>query len=142
MTKKDGWDIDLAGVRSVLLKTGGVADDIQGEVNSYSSNMESAGSSAGTLSMGSSGGGPSDGSGLVGAALQQFALLTQKDLMYVAARSGESISGAADATNAYASGDIKMAAQAQKLALQAPVIAPPGGGNPLAPSAPPGNGTQ
>jgi hypothetical protein len=121
MSGKQGWDIDPVGVRGVLIKTGNVADDIQGEATSFSGNVESAAKSAGTLSMGA---GDQPESGLVGAALAEFVEKTKDDITYIAARSGKSIQGTVDATTAYVQGDLTMAADAQRAALKAPDLSP------------------
>lgn len=119
---RNGWDIDTGGVKGVLIKTGNVADDIEGQAKSYGTNLESAATSAGTLSMG----GERPEGGPVGAALAEFAQKTQDDIKYVAARAGKSIKGTVDATTAYIDGDLGMAADAQREALKAPDLNPGG----------------
>jgi hypothetical protein len=116
-----GWDIDTGGVRGVLVKTGNVADDIEGQAKSYGENLLSAIKSAGTLSMGC---GPKPEGGPVGAALVEFEQKTENDIKYVAARAGKSIKGAVSATTAYVEGDLGMAADAQQQALKAPDLNP------------------
>ncbi|GAA0962493.1 hypothetical protein GCM10009575_097580 [Streptomyces rhizosphaericus] len=120
---EDGWDIDTSGVRGVLLKTGRVADDIEGQAKSYGKHLLSAAKSAGTLSMGC---GPKPEGGPVAAALVEFEQKTENDIKYIAARSGKSIKGAATATKEYVGGDLAMAAHAQHEALKAPDLNPPG----------------
>jgi hypothetical protein len=119
---EDGWDIDTAGVKSVLIKTGNVADDIEAQAKSYGSHLESAATSAGTLTMG----GERPEGGPVGAALAEFAQRTRDDITYVAARAGKSIQGTVDATTAYVEGDLGMAADAQRETLKAPDPRPGG----------------
>ncbi|KNE84133.1 MULTISPECIES: DUF6507 family protein [Streptomyces] len=111
-----GWDIDVNGVQGVLSKTGEVAGKLETQASSYSDHMESAASSAGTIA----GGGEAPEMGLVGAALAEFAMKTQDDLMFVGARAGKSMTGAVDAVKAYNQGDLDMAAAAQREALKAP----------------------
>ncbi len=112
------WDIDVSGVNSVLSGTGEVAGKLEGEFTSYSSNMEHAGTHAGTIAKG--GKAPEGGGGLVAVALAQFAQKTKPELQFIAARTGKSMKGAVEATKAYVHGDEQMAADAQRHAIQAP----------------------
>ncbi|MFI9200343.1 DUF6507 family protein [Streptomyces sp. NPDC053048] len=112
------WNIDIAGVSSVLGTVGEVAGKLQGEFTSYSNAMKNAGTHAGTIAKG--GKAPEGGGGLVAAALAEFAKKTQDDLKYVAVRTTKSLTGAAEATKAYATGDMEMAANTQKSFSQAP----------------------
>ncbi|MFI9270246.1 DUF6507 family protein [Kitasatospora sp. NPDC052896] len=131
------WDIDPAGVGSVLSKTGTVADGLAGQAKSYGEHLQSAATSAGGLSQGGqsgSGGGKGGGSqgpaGLVAVALAQFAQAVDGKLNFLADRTGKSMQGAVDATKAYLTGDLQMAQDAQSAALADPPIAttPPAGG--------------
>ncbi|MGW3293060.1 DUF6507 family protein [Streptomyces xiamenensis] len=117
-----GWDIDPEGVQGVLEAAGERASDLEGWGEHYGSTLESAAASAGTLSFGGGGGGEGEGIGLVGLALSQFAENTRGDVMYIGARIGKSLEGAYNAAVAYLEGDEAMAAEAQRLALRAPVL--------------------
>ncbi|WP_279617241.1 DUF6507 family protein, partial [Streptomyces albus] len=88
------------------------------QASSYSGHMESAASSAGTIAAGEA-----PEMGLVGAALAEFAMKTQDDLLFVGARAGKSMTGAVEAVKAYNQGDLDMAAAAQREALKAPDLA-------------------
>jgi Family of unknown function (DUF6507) len=125
-TSGQSWDIDVGGVKGVLARTGMVADDFEAEIGSYSRNLESAAESAGTLTM--------DGkpplSGLVGAALAEFAQQAGDDLNFLAARTEKAIQGAFDATSAYLHGDMAMAGATQHKALRFPALSPPDGREP------------
>ncbi|MFF4159451.1 DUF6507 family protein [Streptomyces sp. NPDC001678] len=112
------WDIDVSGVNSVLSGTGEVAGKLEGEFKTYSTNMEHAGTHAGTIAAG--GKAPEGGGGLVAVALAQFAEKTKSDLQYIAVRTGKSMTGAVEATKAYVHGDEQMAQTAQSNALVAP----------------------
>jgi hypothetical protein len=127
------WDLRPAGISRTLKDTADVAKGLEHQAKSYGGHLESAASSAGTLSMGGEGGGGQGGqgqSGLVGAALAEFAQKTKPDLEFIAARAGKSIEGAGKATSEYLSGDHEMAARTQHAALGAPDPPPgqPGGG--------------
>ncbi|GAB3956957.1 DUF6507 family protein [Streptomyces sparsus] len=113
-----GWDLKPEGISGALEKTAEVARGLEKKVKSYSDNLESAATSAGTLAMG----GERPEAGLVGAALAEFAQETQKDLQFIAARSGKSLEGAGSATKAYLAGDLAMAEEAQREALKAPEL--------------------
>ncbi|MGW8848058.1 DUF6507 family protein [Streptomyces xiamenensis] len=121
-----GWDIDPEGVQGVLEAAGERASDLEGWGEHYGSTLESAAAAAGTLSFGGGGGGggggEGEGVGLVGLALSQFAENTRGDVMYIGARIGKSLEGAYNAAVAYLEGDEAMAAEAQRLALLAPVL--------------------
>ncbi|MEV4433415.1 DUF6507 family protein [Streptomyces sp. NPDC049555] len=112
------WDIDVGGVNSVLSATGEVAGKLEGQFTSYSTNMEHAGTHAGTIAAG--GKAPEGGGGLVAVALAEFAQKTKGDLQFIAARTGKSMKGAVEATKAYVHGDEQMAQDAQNNAIKAP----------------------
>ena len=121
------WDLDPPGISRTLKATADIAKGLEHQAQSYGGHLESAASSAGTLSMGGQGGqqhGGQDGqggqSGLVGAALAEFAQKTKPDLEFIAARAGKSIEGAGKAASEYLSGDHEMAARTQHAALSAP----------------------
>jgi hypothetical protein len=106
------WDIEPNGVRSVEVKTGDAARGLEGQARSYAGHMQSAAVAAGTLSQG----GNAPHGGLVGLALGQFAEATQGRLRYLAERTTRSLQGTVDATKAYLTGDLQMAADAQHTA--------------------------
>lgn len=119
-----GWDLEPQGIRGVLKTAGESAERIEKQAKSYGAHLQSAATSAGTVS--AEGGGGSGGTGgehaaggLVALALSQFAEHTTPDLKFIAARAGKSLSGAVDATTAYLHGDLEMAAEAQHKALGA-----------------------
>ncbi|WP_436777902.1 DUF6507 family protein [Yinghuangia sp. YIM S09857] len=114
-----GWEIDAIGVQGVLNTTIEAAEEIEPWGEGYGGNLESAIRSAGTLAFA---GQEVPEVGLVGAALAEWAGITQEDVAYVAARAGASLQGAYDATVAYLEGDLEMAAEAQGKALETPEI--------------------
>ncbi|WP_431781530.1 DUF6507 family protein [Streptomyces chumphonensis] len=120
-----GWDLSVPGINGVLKDVMEIAGDLEGQVEKYGGHLESAAGYAGTLAMP---GEPVPEAGLIGAALAEFAEATQEDLMFVAARAGKSLQGASDATSAYLTGDLDMAAAAQAEALKAPELDLPGQG--------------
>ncbi|MDF3292748.1 DUF6507 family protein [Streptomyces silvisoli] len=127
------WNIDPAGVSTVVGKTGDIAKGLQDQVTAYGTHLQSAAKDAGTISKGGSGDyGGKDGMGLVALALSNFAEATKGQLEFMAERSGKSLTGAVDATKDYLNGDLEMAAQAQSNALKdttpPPVALPPAGG--------------
>ncbi|WP_269859401.1 DUF6507 family protein [Streptomyces sp. RPT161] len=121
MSHGDGkWDIDPAGVNSIVTKTAQAAKGMEGDAKSYAKHLEGAAHAAGTLT-----GEGIDGVGLVGVALGQFAQSTEASLKYLFQRSGASLQGAVDATKDYLNGDLDMAAEAQKNAVQKYPSLPP-----------------
>ncbi|MFJ9039062.1 DUF6507 family protein [Streptomyces sp. NPDC102406] len=121
-----GWDIDPAGVSSVLSKSGTAAKNMSKAGGAMQSDLESASSAAGTLS--SQYGPYTSTAGVVGAALAQFAQHWNRDLLYIAKRTGKSLNGAAAATTAYVHGAIEQAANAQEEASKEPPLDLPGAG--------------
>jgi hypothetical protein len=122
-----GWDLKPQGIQGVLKKTGEFAGKIETYAKSYGEHLQSAASSAGTITAegGDGGGGGGKGGekatgGLVALALSEFAEHTSTDLKFIAARAGKSLTGAVDATTAYLNGDTEMAAEAQRKALGVP----------------------
>lgn len=101
-----GWNIDPAGVSSVLHRTEAVAAAFEGQLTNLNSGLEGA---AGQSS-----------SDIVSSALQGFAESATADIRFVLTRTGSCMSGAAQATNAYLHGDLQMAANAQASAAAAP----------------------
>ncbi|MGQ4383723.1 DUF6507 family protein [Streptomyces sp. SAS_270] len=106
------WDIDPAGVGVVTSRVGDVMTALDGITEAYGADLEGAATSAGTLSSADTGGkGPV--AGLVGSALVEFIEGTTSELQFIGARTGKSVNGAIEATLAYESGDLEMAAQVQ-----------------------------
>ncbi|MFC6060932.1 DUF6507 family protein [Streptomyces ochraceiscleroticus] len=124
-----GWDLHPQGISGVLKTTGEFAGKIEGHAKAYGEHLQSAASSAGTITAeGEAHGGGKDGEkaagGLVALALSQFAEHTTNDLKFIAARAGKSLTGAVEATTAYLNGDLDMAADAQRKALGVPDLDP------------------
>ncbi|MFH8368746.1 DUF6507 family protein [Streptomyces sp. NPDC018031] len=121
MGKDGNWDIDPPGVKGVLLKTAGSAKDVEGHGKTLSALVESAAASAGTIMADSV---PAKdrqgGMGPVAGALAAYFQARGTQLAFIAARAGQSLQGAMDATSAYIDGDLEMAADAQRKAVTAP----------------------
>lgn len=124
-----GWDITPSGVYQVLNKTRGQADELATEISSYDAHLRSAAGAAGTLVFGAGAsaaggkggaGGAEAPGGPVAAALGEFSQHTADNLLFLVARTGKSVAGAAEATTAYERGLTEMAANAQHAALSAP----------------------
>lgn len=103
MTK---WDIDPAGVRTVLQNTQTIAGEFEGQMTSLNGGVEGAAAQS--------------CSPIVVKALSGFAQSVSADIGFVFARTGACMGGAANATNAYVDGDLEMAANAQSSATAAP----------------------
>ncbi|MEV0601245.1 DUF6507 family protein [Streptomyces sp. NPDC050315] len=120
-----GWDLQPQGISGVLKTTGEFAGKIEGHAKAYGDHLQSAASSAGTITAEGGGqGGEKAAGGLVALALSQFAEHTTSDLKFIAARAGKSLTGAVEATTAYLNGDLDMAAEAQRKALGVPDLDP------------------
>jgi Family of unknown function (DUF6507) len=100
------WDIDPAGVLSVLQRTEAVAGKFDGELTSLNTGLEGAAAQS--------------SSEIVASALQGFVKSASGDIRFVLTRTGACLHGAAGATNAYVQGDLEMAATAQASAAGAP----------------------
>ncbi|MBC9717986.1 hypothetical protein H9Y04_36185 [Streptomyces sp. TRM66268-LWL] len=121
-----GWDIRPSGVQSILSLVGDAADGLEKDVKAYGTNMESAATSAGTISGLYCGEAPV---GPVAVALANFAKDTENMIKFMAARTGKTMEGTVKATTEYVEGDVEMAAEAQRKALAAPDLSElPGGG--------------
>lgn len=123
-----GWDLEPQGIQGVLKTTGECAGKIETHTKAYGEHLQSAATSAGTITAegeahGGKGGEKAAG-GLVALALSQFSEHTLNDLKFIAMRAGKSLSGAVDATTAYLNGDLEMAAAAQHKALGAVDVDP------------------
>ena len=112
------WDIDPAGVRTVLQSTETVAREFEGQMTTLNTGMEGAATQS--------------SSEIVASALAGYAESAATDITFVFTRTGACMGGAAQATNAYLDGDLEMAANAQASATAAPdprATMPGGGGN-------------
>ncbi|WP_030261236.1 DUF6507 family protein [Streptomyces violens] len=120
-----GWDLDPQGIQGVLKTTGEFAGKIETHTKAYGDHLQSAATSAGTITAEGGGqGGEKAAGGLVALALSQFSEHTINDLKFIAMRAGKSLNGAVDATTAYTNGDLEMAAEAQRKALGAVDVDP------------------
>ncbi|MFI8993777.1 DUF6507 family protein [Streptomyces sp. NPDC053542] len=120
-----GWDLDPQGIQGVLKTTGEFAGKIETHTKAYGDHLQSAATSAGTITAEGGGqGGEKAAGGLVALALSQFSEHTINDLKFIAMRAGKSLNGAVDATTAYLNGDLEMAAEAQRKALGAVDVDP------------------
>jgi hypothetical protein len=113
-------------VQSVLTNTATAAEGLANVGKTLQTTVPSAAKSAGTIEQG--GVEKSGTQGPVAAALGEFFEAYQKDLLYVATRTSNSLNGAATATTEYVKGDLDMAARAQQAALKEPKIDLPGAG--------------
>src|SRR5437773_8154447 len=96
------WDIDPAGVRGVIMKTGTHAEDLSSAVSSWATDMENCASSV--------------GQSIVVKALSDFAEAQKPDLQFVGERIKSAVSGTIDAVTFYIKGNIEMAQNAQNRA--------------------------
>jgi hypothetical protein len=87
----------------------------------YGKSVEGAMTSAGTLSFGTDGVG-GDAAGLVALALAKFVEGTERDMAFLPLRASNSANGAVEATNAYLSGSLEQAWNAQRQATRAPDV--------------------
>lgn len=100
------WDIQPAGVRRVLDQTATVANAFE----SLAANLATAIDGAGAESS----------SGIVVAALGEFAAGVKTDMTFMNTRTVNCLTAASKATTAYLQGDLEMAANAQSAAAAAP----------------------
>lgn len=98
------WDIDPAGVQSVVGRTSEVAKGFKSELKTYGTNLSSAAKSS--------------GSGIVAKALQDFASHHESNIEDMVNQASRSLTGAVNATKAYVAGDMEMAANAQRHATK------------------------
>ncbi|MEU6260384.1 DUF6507 family protein [Streptomyces sp. NPDC047043] len=120
------WDISSSGVEFVTSLVEDAMDGMAKDVKAYGKDIESAASSAGTIS------GPYCGmppTGPVGAALSLFVEKTLGDVLLLSARAAKSVNGAREATAYYVVGDLEMATKTQHKALAAPKVELPGQGS-------------
>jgi hypothetical protein len=101
------WDIQPAGVQSVLARTQTTAGEFEGQMTRLNSALEGA---AGQSS-----------SDIVAGALVGFATeAAMPQIQFVFTRTAACLNAAAQAVNAYLDGDLQMAANAQASAVAAP----------------------
>ncbi|MFZ3560814.1 DUF6507 family protein [Streptomyces sp. BH055] len=120
-----GWDISSSGVEFVTGLVETAMDDMAKDIKAYGTDIESAGTSSGTISGMYCGAAPT---GPVKAALSVFVNETLHDVLYLPARAAKSVNGAREATGCYILGHTEMAANAQRDALAAPKVDMPGQG--------------
>lgn len=102
------WDIDPAGVSGVVNKTKSVADDFEGQLTAIDTAL--------------SGGADNCGSGIIQQAISDYVDSSTPDIKFVVHRTGQTLTAAVKATNAYVEGDLEMAATAQRSATAAPPV--------------------
>ncbi|MCZ4507867.1 DUF6507 family protein [Streptomyces sp. ActVer] len=110
------WDITPSGVGVVVSHVGDVMGVLDEIVQAYSGDLEGAATSAGTLAPGGASGEGEGQTGLVAAALAEFIEGTASELQFIGVRMGKSVTGVVEATTAYQSGDLEMAAEVQQRA--------------------------
>ncbi|MHB9854792.1 DUF6507 family protein [Streptomyces krungchingensis] len=120
-----GWDISSSGVEFVTSLVADAMDDVAKDVKAYGTDVESAATSAGTISAPYCG---APSTGAIGAALAIFVEKTAGDVLFLGARAAKSVNGAREATAYYMVGDLEMAARAEHKALGAPKVDLPGQG--------------
>ena len=94
------WDIDPAGVRSVVSRTIDHAEGFERQARSYETALGSAVEAS--------------GSQIVGQALVDFATHNAPAFQFLVDRTSRVLEGAVDATRAYLNGDLAMAEHAQR----------------------------
>ncbi|MEU7132150.1 DUF6507 family protein [Streptomyces sp. NPDC046261] len=120
-----GWDIRPGAVYGVLGKAATAAEGLSKAGQGVQKSLPAAAGAAGTISGMYCGAAPT---GPVGAALAEFGKEWQSQLAYVAQRTANSLNGAKKATDEYVQGDLKMAEDAHRKALEEPKIDMPGQG--------------
>lgn len=118
-----GWDIDPAGVGSVLSRVQEAERGLHDGIALYGKGVEAAALSVGTLDFSGAGGHGSGQAGLVAVALSEFMQGTETDVVFMPLRTSNSINGAVEATNCYQRGALEQASDAQRQAEQAPDVA-------------------
>ncbi|MEU3374278.1 DUF6507 family protein [Streptomyces sp. NPDC006660] len=118
-----GWDIDPAGVGSVLSRVQEAERGLHDGIALYGKGMEGAALSVGTLDFSGAAGHGSGQAGLVAAALSEFPQGTESDVVFMPLRTSNSINGAVEATNCYQRGALEQASDAQRQAELAPDVA-------------------
>ncbi|WP_163568525.1 DUF6507 family protein [Fodinicola feengrottensis] len=100
------WDLHVPAIQGVLTKTQGVAKGFEAEMTSLQTSMQN--------------GTQATQSQIIATAMSTFADKI-KPLEFVVKRTGDAMTGAVNAVNAYVKGDLEMAANAQKAASSATV---------------------
>jgi hypothetical protein len=100
------WDIDPPGVSGVVLRTKTVAEDFEGELTSIQTAL--------------TGGAEGSASEIVYSAVAGYSTHVAPEITFVVHRTGQVMTAAVNATNAYLRGDLEMAARAQRSATAAP----------------------
>ncbi|MEU2952861.1 DUF6507 family protein [Streptomyces xanthochromogenes] len=118
-----GWDIDPAGVGSVLSRVWESERGLNEGISLYGKGVEGAVLSVGTLDFGGGAGQDSGQAGLVAVALSEFMQGTETDVVFMPLRTGNSINGAVEATNCYVRGALEQATNAQRQAELVPDVA-------------------
>jgi hypothetical protein len=101
------WDLDIPGIQAVLTKTQGVAKGFEAEMTSIQTGMQN--------------GTQATQSQIIATAMSTFAEKIKPDLEFIVKRTGDAMTGAVNAVNAYEKGQLEMAANAQKAASSAKV---------------------
>lgn len=109
------------GVASVVSKVREAANGMNGGIKLYGQSVQGAMGAAGTLSFGTEGTGAGT-AGLVAVALGKFIEGTETDVAFLPLRASNSANGAVEATNAYVSGDLEQAWNAQRQATLPPDV--------------------
>jgi hypothetical protein len=102
------WDIDPAGVSGVVNKTKDVAEDFEDQLTAIGTAL--------------TGGANNSGSGIIQQAISDYADTSAPDIKFIVHRTGQTLTAAVAATNAYIDGDLQMAAEAQRSATAAPPV--------------------
>ena len=102
------WDIEPAGVGGVVNRTKDVAEDFEGQLTAIDGAL--------------SGGANNSGSGIVQQAISDYVNSSTPDIKFVVYRTGQTLTAAVKATNAYIEGDLQMAADAQRSATAPPPV--------------------
>ncbi|MET8028799.1 DUF6507 family protein [Streptomyces avermitilis] len=116
-----GWDISPTGVQSVISKVREAADGMNAGIGLYGRSVQGAMGASGTLSFGEEGTG-AGAAGLVAVALGKFVAGTETDVAFLPLRASNSANGAVEATNAYVSGSLEQAWNAQRQATLPPDV--------------------
>ncbi|MDN3358846.1 DUF6507 family protein [Actinomadura sp. DC4] len=107
-----GWRIDPPGVKSVVTKVGGHVTDGHGGGDTLEHHFADFGVHLQNAGTGTA-------SSPINTALKEFVEHYTPTLKGMATKTGSCVKGAVDATKAYIQGDLEMAAEAQRKAVQA-----------------------
>ncbi|MBA9006719.1 DUF6507 family protein [Thermomonospora cellulosilytica] len=106
------WDISPSEVGAVVTTVGGYVGDgeggggLIGHIEDFASHVEEAATAAASMP--------------IGTALQEYVAHTSPGLRGMVSKTASCIRGAVEATRAYVNGDLDMAAEAQRAAVNAP----------------------